>query len=89
MKPLVWMIAIAFTAAACGSKQEQPSSPPASGSAASPAGSAEAPASGSANPASCAAEGGKCISQQTAISCGTKSHDGGCPDPSASYCCIP
>jgi hypothetical protein len=80
MKPLGWMIAIALGGAACGGKKTEPTASPPS-----------PPASGSAAPANptCEAEGGKCISQATATTCGTKSHDGGCPDPSAAYCCIP
>ena len=83
---LALMIALAL--AACGGKKKvETTEPPPAGSA------AEAPppppAEGSAgSAASCESEGGKCISQAAAVSCGPKSHDGGCPDRNASYCCI-
>lgn len=79
---LAWMIAIAL--AACGGKKAQTTEAPPAGSAAE----APPPAGSDGSAASCEAEGGKCISQAAAVSCGPKSHDGGCSDRSASYCCI-
>jgi hypothetical protein len=84
MKLLVWMIAISIGACA-GNKSEPTTTAPAPAPTTSPT---EAAPAGSGSAASCAAEGGKCINKAAAVSCGTKSHDGGCPETGASYCCI-
>src|SRR5512143_136246 len=97
MKVLLWMmIATSLGAPACGGKKAQPPAAPVaneSAGSADTAGTAGSGAEGSATTgsgggtaSSCEAEGGKCISKVAAVGCGTKSHDGGCPDNG--YCCI-
>jgi len=81
LKCLVLTIALA----GCGSKKAEPTP-----AAEQPAATTAEPASPTPPPAapSCESEGGKCINKAAAVTCGTKSHDGGCPESGPQYCCI-
>lgn len=85
IKTLVLVLAVSLAGVGCGGKKVPAAAPapaPAAGSGSSDGGSAAATTS------ACAAEGGSCVSKVADVACGTKSHDGGCPDPAAGYCCI-
>ena len=88
MKPLilVWTVAVI---GACGSKKSQPSTPENTDTSSSESSAVEpASGSGSGSAATCESEGGKCINQAAAVACGTRSHNGGCSESTATYCCI-
>lgn len=84
-------ILFAIALLGCGGKKAERAPEPTSAPA--PAETAPTPAEGlpataGSGAPTCESEGGKCINKAAAVTCGTKSHDGGCPTPGPAYCCI-